>query len=131
MRIHDLREERADIAGWSAPLIADCLGLAYRACLGNDEQLIRPIATQHRKVWCSLVNGDASTAAQARDLLLTLARICRLTPKALDAIDDLVLDELTEVVSMRYQGSPRMAHCYNRLLIESATALTKARLNAA
>ncbi len=131
MRAHDISSERADIAGWSEPLIADCLSLAYRACLGDDDQLVTPIARQHRRLWSSLVIGDFGKAAEARSLLQALAKLCRLSNNALDTIDTLVLDELAEVVSLRYQGSPRTVSNYSRLLIESAKALATVRVKAA
>lgn len=130
MRTECVGTERDDLARWSAPLIADCLGVAYRACLGGDDRLIGYFAAHHRRVWLSAVSGDWSDATEAQRTLGALAEMCRLSDEALDTIDHLVLDELSEVVARRYQGSPAKTRAYNRILIDAAAVLTRARLAA-
>lgn len=120
--------ERADIADWGAPLIADCLGLAYRACLGADEQLVGHFTQQHRRLWLSLVGNELAKAIEAQHLLGSLAKICQLTDEAIEAIDEIVLDELTDVVAQRFQGSPAKTRSYNRILIDVAAVLTRTRI---
>ncbi len=128
MRNEDIAAERADIADWSSPLIADCLETGYRACLGSNEELVQHLTQQHRRLWMSLVGNDRAKAAEARGVLFSLAKICSLNDEALEAIDELVMDELSEVVSRRFQGSPAKTRSYNRVLIDAASMLTRARL---
>ena len=131
MRAEDCAYERADIIGWSTPLIADCLDLAYRACFGQNQQLIDHFTQQHRRLWFSLVSNNPKKAAEARQMLATLAKMCRLTDEAIEAIDDIVMDELTDVVARRFQGSPAKTRSYSRILIDAASVLTQSRISVA
>lgn len=131
MRTGEWTSERADIVSWSTPLIADCLDLAYQACFGQNQQLIDHFTQQHRRLWLSVVSNNMKKAAEARQMLNTLAKLCRLTDEAIEAIDELVLDELTDVVAMRFQGSPMKTRAYSRMLIDAATVLTETRLSVA
>lgn len=131
LRSDDITSERADIVDWSTPLIADCLGLAYRACLGGDSVLVEQFTRQHRRLWTSLVADHPARAIEARKTLSTLAKLCQLNDEALHAIDELVLDELTDVVSHRFQGSPAKTRTYSKILINAASVLTRSRLAAA
>ena len=128
LRSENIASERADIVDWSAPLIADCLGVAYRACLGQNEQLVGHFTQQHRRLWLSVVGNDAVKAAEARTILFSLAKLCSLAGEAIEAIDELVLDELSDVVSRRFQNSPAKTRSYNRVLIDAASILTQTRL---
>ena len=130
MRTHGEATERDDLVGWSTPLIADCLGVAYRACLGEDEPIVDYFAKQHGRVWLCAVGGDPFQATESQRTLGALAKLCRLSDEALDTIDNLVMDELAEVVSRRYQGSPAKTRAYNRILIDAASVMTRTRLAA-
>ena len=129
-KIEDFASERADISFWSTPLIADCIEAAYRACLGNDDRLVRHFTDQHRRLWQSLVRDDRTKVSERQTTLNALAKMCRLTAEALQAIDEIVLDELADVVALRYQGSPAKTRSYNRILIDAASVLTQTRLAA-
>lgn len=131
MRADTCAAERADIVGWSTPLIADCLDLAYRTCFGQNSQLVDHFTQQHRRLWLSVVANNPKKAAEACQTLATLAKMCRLTEEAIEAIDDIVMDELTEVVSRRFQGSPMKTSAYSRILIDAAAVLTQTRLSVA
>ena len=131
MRTDECASEREDIVGWSTPLIADCLGLAYKACFGQNDQLVDHFTQQHRRLWLSLVSNNPKKAAEARQTLQTLAKLCKLTDEAIHAIDEIVMDELTDVVSRRFQGSPAKTRSYNRILIDAATVLTQTRISVA
>lgn len=128
MRNEDIAAERADIVDWSTPLIADCLETGYRACLGPNDQLVAHFTQQHRRLWLSIVGNEPAKAAEARHVLFSLAKICSLAGDAIEAIDELVMDELSDVVSRRFQGSPAKTRSYNRVLIDAAATLTQARL---
>ena len=128
MKTDDSASDRADIADWGSPLIADCLGLAYRACFGSNETLIGHFTQQHQRLWFCIVGNDPSKALEARQLLTTLAKLCDLTDEAIEAIDEIVLDELIDVVAQRFQGSPAKTRSYNRILINAASMLTQTRL---
>jgi hypothetical protein len=131
LRTDEWTSERADIVGWSTPLIADCLDLAYQACFGQNQQLIDHFTLQHRRLWLSVVSNNMKKAAEARQTLNTLAKLCRLTDEAIEAIDELVLDELTDVVATRFQGSPMKTRTYSRMLMDAAAVLTQTRLSVA
>lgn len=130
MRTDDNAPERADIAVWSVPLIADCLGSAYRTCLRGNEQLARHFTDQHGRFWHSVVSDDKGKATEARAMLTTLAKMCRLAEDAIGAIDELVMDELIDVVAQRYRGSPAKTRSYNRILVDAASVLARTKLAA-
>ena len=131
MRFENTVDARRDIADWSQPIVGDCISRAYDHCLHGDEAIVRPLARQHCRVWQFVIAGDGLKAAQARRELNHLATLGRLQPGSVDLVDRLVLDELVEVVSVRFRGSPAKTGAYSRMLIEAATTLTETRLTAA
>lgn len=128
MRLDDTDDPRQDILDWSEPLVGDRLLEAYHACFGGNMELCRPMTRQHARVWRLIIASQKTRAAEARRDLLQLARICRLSVEAIDAIDRLVLDELVDVISARFQGSPANTRLYGRLLVEASATLTETRL---
>ncbi len=125
------REARAEMAQWACPLVSDRIADAYEACLGGKPSLREPLWRQHGGFWRLVLGGEAARAKVARAHLLALARIARIGPETVDAIDRLVLDELVDVVATRFQRSPANTRFYSRLLIEAAATLAETRLMAA
>jgi len=131
MRLDDTNDIRRDILDWSDPVVGDCLFEAYDACFGGNAQLSRPMSRQHARVWRLIIGGEKRRAAEARRDLLKLARTCRMGAEALDAIDRLVMDELVDVMAVRFRGSCSQTRLCGRLLIEASATLVEARLAAA
>lgn len=131
MRLDDTDDIRLDILDWCEPVVGDRISDAYDACFGGNQDFCKPLARQHTRLWRLIIGADKRRAAEARRDLVRLARACRLGPEALDAIDRLVLDELIDVITSRFQGSPANTRRYGRLLIEASATLTETRLAAA
>ena len=127
MRLDDTNDMRLDILDWSGPVVGDCLIEAYETCLGENHHWSRPLCRQHARVWRHIIGGDKRQAAEARRELLQLARTCRLSAEALDAIDRLVLDELVDVMATRFRSSSNDTRRYGRLLIETSATLVETR----
>lgn len=122
--------ERDDLADWCVPLLGDCLSFSYRTCLGDNEQLVGYFVKHHQRLWLGAVCGDRVRAGESRRMLVSLVKLCNLTEDAIDTIDNIVLDELTDVVVRRYRGSPAKTRAYSRVLIDAASVLTRSRLAA-
>jgi hypothetical protein len=131
MRFDDNADIRREILDWSEPIVGDRITAAYDICFGGNTDFCKPMSRQHCRVWKMIMSGDKRRAADSRSDLLRLARASRLGAEAIDAIDRLVLDELIDVISMRFRGSPADTRRYGRLLIEAASTLTETRLTAA
>ena len=127
MRLDDTNDMRRDILDWSDPVVGDCLFEAYDACFGGNNEWSRPMSRQHARVWRLIIGGDKKRAAEARRDLLRLARTCRMSAEALDAIDRLVLDELVDVMAARFRSSSINTRLYGRLLIEASATLVETR----
>ena len=127
----DLAIERADLAEWSAPLIADCLDFAYPKHCEANEQFVAVCKRQHRRVWLSSLSNEAGKAAEERRRLGSFAKLSNVGADVIEAIDQIILDELTEVVSRRYRSSPARSRDYFRVLIEATSILAQTRLQAA
>ena len=124
-------ERRDDLARWAGSLASDRIAAAYDACLGGKASLCDPLWRQHEALWRQILAGQGARARNARSHLLALAQIVKIGPETLDAIDRLVLDELVDVISSRFQRSPDAMRDYSRLLLEAAATLTETRLLAA
>lgn len=131
MRFDDTHDIRLDMLDWSEPVVGDQLLEAYGACFGGNMDMCRPMTRQHARLWRFVIAGDKRRAAETRRDLIRLAHICRLANEAIDAIDQLVMDELFAVVAARFRGSPADTRSYGRLLIEASTTLVETRLASA
>ena len=127
MRPSDWRAAQRDLVEWSAPLIADRLSKIYEACLTGDQQRVRLMILQHCHLWRNLLLEERSHAQSARRELVRLGKLAGLKSHMLDRIDEVVLDELTDVVVARFHRSPATARDYSRSLIRAASSLADVR----
>lgn len=131
MRFDDADDVRQDMMEWSEPIVGDRIMDAYNVCFGGNQNFCKPLARQHIRLWRMVIGCDKRRAAEARRDLLRLASVSRLGAEAIDAIDRLVLDELVDILALRFQGSPSVARRYGRLMVETATTLTETKFAAA
>ena len=128
MQPADLSAVRRDLAEWSEPLIADCIGDYYSARFRGDERRVRPLVQLHCRLWREVLLQDGSQARGTRRELVRLGRLAGIDPPTLNKIDELVVDELTDVIAARFHRSPSTTRDYAKSLIRVAESLIEVRI---
>ncbi len=128
MQPADLSAVRRDLAEWSELLIADCISEYYTVRFRGDVRRVRPLAQLHCRLWREVLLQDSSQARGTRRELVRLGRLAGVDPPTLDKIDELVIDELTDVIAARFHRSPVTTSDYAKSLIRAAESLTEVRI---
>ena len=126
-------EHDFDLAEWSAPLIADRIAEFYQSRARQNRGLLADVPTiarAHCRLWASLLKPGSGQGGIARRDLMRLARALRIEASEIDALDRAILDDLMEVVIVRFARSRGAAHGYGMAVVAAASALTEARLAA-
>ncbi len=124
----DVENIRRDLLQWSAPVIADLLTDAYRAKLGTRQLSTQVLTSVHARLWRVLLQGDREAVEAARKELLSLVTISKLPRDVTDEIDEAVLEELLEIVTLRFTRSAGSTRDYTRLLINASANIARMRL---
>ena len=128
MQPADLSAVRRDLAEWSEPLIADCIGEYYSLRFSGDVRRVRPLTQLHCRLWREVLLQDSSHARITRRELVRLGRLAGVDPPTLNKIDEIVVDELVDVIAARFHRSPSTTGSYAKSLIRVAESLTEARI---
>ena len=107
---------------WSEPVIFDRLVEAYQVRLGFGP-IPRKLARLHARTWRALILGDMSKYDALRWDLVEALDECPLDLEDLADADAQILDELLDIVMLRYQRSMRTAKGYHLALIALAGRL--------
>ncbi len=128
MQSVDIENARRDLLQWSPPIIADTLSDAYLGCLGADHLSLRVFGSMHARLWRVMLQGERDKLNEVRRELTGHARLAGVAKARLDAIDQIVLNELLDVVTARFLRSPDLARAYSRLLLTASANLAEMRL---
>ena len=117
MRPPDLSAAQRDLLEWSQPLIADRVSDFYAACFDGDQDRLRMMKQQHCYVWRNLLLQDCDRIQPGRRQLVLLGKRSGIDSETLDQIDEAVLDELAEIIAVRFHRSAAKVRDYSRSLI--------------
>lgn len=131
MRNEDLKYLFKDMSFWAEPIIADQIHAFYASQLKIKGPQSNQAIVQHRLFWRYLLAGQDKLALHARRELQNKAISQGIELESLNEADRLILDELMNVIMLRFQRSPSNVRNYGRTFIEIASQLAETRLAAA
>jgi hypothetical protein len=110
----DLREQYL-------PTVCDYIATLYARVLPVDDKERILLVSVHQAMWSHGFALDFLSASKCRKTLIRLALAKGFSQEHIDRIDALVLDELMEIVAMRYRRSPSAVVAYNRAVLAVVT----------
>ena len=110
----DLREQYL-------PTVCDYIATLYNRVLPAEDHERILLVSVHQAMWSHGFGLDFLSASKCRKTLLRLALAKGFSHEHIDRIDALVLDELMEIVAMRYRRSPTAVVAYNRAILAVVT----------
>lgn len=115
-----------EILAWAEPLVRDRMNMFWRAA-GLDQKIAQSLAEQHWRMWrCALSGLPHGVAANRRELMKLLG-VAGFGAQTLAEGDEAVIDEIAEVIVVRFRRSPHRAKDYTKALIMTAAGLVVAR----
>ncbi len=124
---NDFTNKSAEIALWSAPLIADRVHDGYERLFGGANEFSETLSWLHRRLWQTLLEGDAPQAERARSDLMSVARLASLPAQEIEAIDAVIVDDLLRVILRHGASSRETARCCGMRLVQAASKLGEMR----
>ncbi len=111
---------------WSEPVIFDCLRESYCASVGDGAPAWE-FARRHCRCWRALIAGEMDDFESLRHELRDALERAGFAPDCALHADARTLAELHEIVTARFQRSPRLAKGYRLALIALAARLAPRR----
>jgi len=111
---------------WSEPVVFDCLRESYCARVGDGAPAWE-FARQHCRCWRALIAGEMDEFETLRRELSAALQSAGFEPACAAHADARTLTELHEIVTARFQRSPRLATGYRLALIALAARLAPRR----
>ena len=128
MAITDVDSIRKDLLFWSTPIITDLLMDAYGVRLGARQLSTQVLTSVHARLWRVMLQADIAAIDGARKDLLNLATLSKLSREIIDAIDEAVLDELLDVITIRFTRSAELMRDYTRVLLTASANVARMRM---
>jgi hypothetical protein len=116
-----------EIVRWSEPLVADHIYNEYERLLGGRSDASESLGRQHCRMWRHLLDSEAQRAHVARRDLVNLARLARINPAEIEAMDAAIFDELLNVILRRGLSSRDSARLDGMVLVRAASTLGEIR----
>jgi len=120
---YDLSERR-EMALWCFPIICDLIGESYGRVIGARHTSLQMVAFSHSQLWQAMLLDDHAAASKAREEVRWNLEMLGLHHAFADEVNDLVLDELMDVVTQRFNRSPLKAAFCGHILLHIAKNLT-------
>lgn len=116
-----------DLSEWCHPLVNDQINYFYQRQLDTSPEKAREIASLHFQMWRHVLRREEREAQTLRRVLLARTTAAGALPTLIDKADESVMNELMDVILNRFRRTPSIAKIYSRSLLDSATALVRAR----
>ncbi len=116
--------ERREMALWCFPIICDLIGESYGHVIGPRHASLRMVTFCHSQLWQAMLLDDHAAASKAREDVRWNLEMLGLHHAFADEVNDLVLDELMDVVTQRFNRSPLKAASCGHILLYIAKTLT-------
>ncbi len=116
--------ERREMALWCFPIICDLVAESYGRVIGPRQDFLRMVAFSHSQLWQAWLLDDHSAAVKAYGEVRWNLDLMGLPPAFAEEVNDLVLDELMDVVTQRFNRSPLKAASCGHILLHIAKNLT-------
>ena len=117
-------DERREMALWCFPIISDLVAESYGRVIGARHASLRMVTFSHSQLWQAMLLDDHSAAGKAHGEVRWNLDMLGLPFAFADEVNDLVLDELMDVVTQRFNRSPLKAASCGHILLHIAKNLT-------
>ena len=99
----------------------------YGTRLRSVHPAVKMLARMHFLLWCKLIEGDRAQVLQMQRGLMRHLDLHGITPALVEEIDQAVVEELIDVIALRYRNSARMLSAFNMAIATSVSTLSSAR----
>ena len=119
---------RRDMIVWSYPIVTDIVTDWCAGVLGHDHAGLKPLTRSHCRLWQCLIADDMAAALHAHRAILQQLQSLGLRFDVARQIQDVVMDELLDVVSVRFHRSPKQVRECSQVLLRAARQVTMFQL---
>ena len=116
------------MAGWIQPIVIDLSHDFYAKALGNKHKAIKAISVTHGRFWQALMADDIELVAATSRELNRHFRANGVPQESVRELDENILNELMDVVTVRFSRSPGQASACGHILLQAARRLTLMQL---
>jgi len=99
----------------------------YAARLRSSHPIVKMLARIHVLLWHKLIEGNSAQMMQMQHALLRHLELHGINISLVDDIDQAIVEELIDIVALRYRNSARALSAFNMTIAASISTLSNAR----
>lgn len=99
----------------------------YARRLQSSHHSVKMLARIHFLLWRKLMEGDGAQVMQLQRGLMRHLELLGIDSALVEAIDQAIVEELIDVIALRYRNSARALAAFNMAIAASVSTLSNAR----